>query len=524
LSDTSALSQYSTLPAPVLGPVSVTAALSQEGDAFQLADIVGTIRSEDLDFELRGKIGDLAGPKKVSLQGKFTGLKTRQLLLTALPDFNYAGAIASVAGSFSVSDNREAWDIPALSITAGTVDTAVQVSANGEIRDLLGLPRAKIKANVEVRDTDLLQALSGLPLSPLAATVDLDSSAYGLIGYASSKIGQSEFQINSVVSFKDDAVQSVQLSLHTPHLYLQDLFSAPQSLALAPTDTAMAQGPGPLARLRQSPPTFSTDVAVSIGGISGDNTHIDSLAIRVTGIDHRYTLENFSAIYGNALAEIRGIVDLAAEPAAISLAGNAVALPLSAILTDVGVNTNVSGRLTLLGGVTLVGDSPAELLGNLNGSMAMALEDAVIEGAAYDLLATDLLAWIYSGALNDKSTFIDCTMAKFQFSQGVATTDSLYVESAKMIATGKAKFDLVQQQMDLRITPLSKSRTLQVPSEVRLKGAMSNPQAIVSPVNAMADAATAALTLIPDLTMKLFGINQSRSKQQRPCQAENPAS
>lgn len=262
---------------------------------------------------------------------------------------------------------------------------------------------------------------------------------------------------------------------------------------------------------------------MSIGGISGDNTHIDSLAIRVTGIDHRYTLENFSAVYGNALAEIRGIVDLSAEPAAISLAGNAAALPLSAILTDAGVNTNVSGKLTLLGGVTLVGDSPKELLGNLNGSMAMALEDAVIEGAAYDLLATDLLAWIYSGALNEKSTFIDCTMAKFDFRQGVATSDSLYVESAKMIATGKAKFDLVNQQMDLRITPLSKSRTLQVPSEVRLKGAMSNPEAIVSPVNAMADAATAALTLIPDLTMKLFGFNKSSSKQQRPCQAENPA-
>ena len=89
-----------------------------------------------------------------------------------------------------------------------------------------------------------------------------------------------------------------------------------------------------------------------------------------------------------------------------------------------------------------------------------------------------------------------------------------------MIATGKAEFDLVNQTMDLRITPLSKSRTLQVPSEVRLRGAMNKPQASISPVNAVADAASAALMLIPELTMKLFGINKQATGNYRPCKPE----
>jgi hypothetical protein len=88
-----------------------------------------------------------------------------------------------------------------------------------------------------------------------------------------------------------------------------------------------------------------------------------------------------------------------------------------------------------------------------------------------------------------------------------------------MVATGKAEFNLVKQRMDVRITPLSKSRLLQVPSEIRLKGDMSDPKAEISSVSAVADATTAALMLIPDLTLKLFGINQSNPEDYRPCNA-----
>jgi uncharacterized protein involved in outer membrane biogenesis len=275
-----------------------------------------------------------------------------------------------------------------------------------------------------------------------------------------------------------------------------------------------------VAQLREKAPEYPVDLSLKIDGISGVNTNIDSLQVRLTGSDNRYTLEEFSAVYARALAEIRGVIDLNPSPPALSLAGQANALPLGAILTDVGVNTNVTGDLTVMGGITIIGDTTEELVSNLNGSIAVALEDAVIEGAAYDLLATDLLAWIYSGALTDKSTHIDCTMARFQLSQGVATSDSLYIESSKMVATGKAKFDLVKQRMDLRITPLSKSRMLQVPSEVRLKGKMSDPKAEISPINAVADATSAALMLIPSLTLKLFGINPGADKAQKPCQAD----
>ncbi len=392
--------------------------------------------------------------------------------------------------------------------------------ARGQVQDLTGLAEPTIEASASISDPDVLQTLTGLPLQPLDAELSVSSSTAGIHGVLRTAIGRNLLRADTVIAFSEGAVHSLQVSLDTPHLYLQDLFNVRQSLVAAAGAPADAEQLEPMEELRRSPPGFPIDAAINIGGISGDNTHIDSLALRVTGIDHRYTLENFAISYGNALAELRGIVDIQARPAAISLAASATALPVAAILADVGVKSSASGALTILGGLTLTGDNAQDLIANLNGSLALALENAVIEGAAYDLLATDLLAWIYSGAMAEESTHIDCTMAKFQFSQGVASTDSLYIESSKMVATGTAKFDLVNQTMDLRITPLSKSRTLQVPSEVRLRGEMSKPQASISPVNAVADAASAALMLIPELTMKLFGINKQATGSYRPCKAE----
>jgi len=348
----------------------------------------------------------------------------------------------------------------------------------------------------------------------------VESTTESIHGTLSGQLGKTELKADATMALAENNIQAVRVALDTPHLYLQDLpagSSAPdvtgqQAADATPSATILES-------LRQNAPPFPVDISLKIDGISGNYSAIDSLQVRLKGSDNRYTLEQFTARYNQALTELRGIIDLNPLLPAVSLAGEATTLPLGAILKDVGVEANITGALTVLGGITLLGDNIDVMLQNLNGSVAFALEKAVIEGAAYDLLATDLLAWIYSGALTDKSTFIEGTMAKFQRRQGVAKTDSLYIESAKMVATGKAEFNLVQQQMDIRITPLSKSRLLQVPSEIRLKGAMSAPKADISSINAVADATTAALTLIPDLTMKLFGINQGNEKNYRPCHA-----
>ena len=89
-----------------------------------------------------------------------------------------------------------------------------------------------------------------------------------------------------------------------------------------------------------------------------------------------------------------------------------------------------------------------------------------------------------------------------------------------MIATGEGTFDFPRQKLDLTIAPRSRSRTFQIPSEVRLKGDMSDPRPTISPITAAADASAQALLLIPKFAMRLFGVGNNISDEGTlPCTA-----
>lgn len=530
LVDTTALSRYSApytpRPIPALGPMTITGRLAQKGELFQLLDLVGAIGAGDPDIRLKGHIGDIATLGDVVMAARVSALDTRKVLAILRPDFAYKGPVGTVAGSFRLAESQGVWTLSKLKLAGGGDRLPLSFRVEGEVADLTGLLTADLGARFRLADPDLLEALGGPPLASLSGSLSIATTQQELRGTFEARAGETQLNGDARVALGENGIQGVRLALDTPHLYLRDFGlqrrqDGPGAQQAGPPEAAPGDDKPAdfLAGLRRNAPSFPVDLTVKIDGMSGDHSHIDSLQVHLTGIDNRYTLEQFSASYDQALAEIRGIIDLNPDPPALSLAGEANALPLGAILTDLGIDANVSGALTVLGGITVMGDSAQALLGNLHGSVALALENAVIEGAAYDLLATDLLAWIYSGALTEKSTHLDCAMARFHLRQGVATTDSLYIESAKMVATGKAEFDLAGNRMDLRLTPLSKSRLLQVPSEVRLKGEISNPRAEISAVSAVADATASALTLIPELTLKLFGVNRGATGNYRPCQA-----
>lgn len=517
MSDVSALSQYTSWPVPVLGPLKMTATLAQKDNQYQLLDVVAGFGEGDTRVETTGRIGTLTPLGDVSLTTKIIGLDTRTLISTLTPTLGGGKSLGAIGGFFKLTGNNGVWNVSALELASGNHKTPAQLALNGSIADLTGARSGNLEAQFRLTDAALLNSIGGMAMAPVSGNLKFVSSKEQLRVTLRSHVGATSINADATVAVSGDAISGISLAVDTPHLYLQDFGFLPEE-ETEPDETNEPAETLP-ALLRRIAPPYPVTMSLGVGGISGDYSSFDSLELRVSGHDNLYTLEEFSTRYKQALTEIRGIVDLNPVPPALSLAGRAIAIPLGGLLKDVGIQSNVSGALTVQGGITMRGDTRESLIGSLNGSIAFALEDAVIAGAAYDLLATDLLAWIYSGALTEKSTHLDCTMAKFQLREGVATSDSLYIESSRMLATGSAKFDLVKQRMDLRITPKSKSRLVQVPSEVRLKGDMSNPKADVSAITAVADATTSALMLVPNLTLRLFGLDTTSSKNYRPCHA-----
>jgi AsmA family len=522
VSDTSALSQYVTRPVPVLGPATGSARLRQFDNRLELSDIQLNVNGPDLKLESRGRIHQLNPLQGVDLHNSFSGIDLNVLLMTALQDFSYANPLGELDGEFGLQFSEDKWALNGLAVATRRADGPVWLYLNASVDDFAGIPSAELEARYRLRDPGLLEALTGLPMNPTQGKLEASADSGRLQASNQATIGDSKFNTNVQLDHNKESITRLALAATSPQLYLEDLglqMIADGKQQYKPADRLEeVEAERTLGNLLREPPRYATDIAIKVDGITGENTNIDSLDIHLTGEEKRYTLRRFNVGYANSVGEARGIIDLNANPPFVSLAGEAVAVPLSTLGRDLGTNSDVSGELTLRGGISAQGSSGPELLSQLDGSLAVALENGVFEGAAYDVLATDLLAWFYSGASRESSTRVDCAMARFELRDGIADSDSLYIETKKMVATGVAKLDLVNSQMDVTITPRSRSRSLHVPSSVRLKGDFDDPRVTVSPIAAAADAYAEVLTLVPRITLKLFGVKRPKSRK-RPCEA-----
>ena len=520
MSDTSALSQFFARPVPVLGALTGTGKLSQYGARVALEDIELALQRSDSQLGMSGKVGNLAAMQDIRLQSQFSGIEARDLLMTALENFDYPRELGRLEGGFTLLKRSDEWTLEALRLETTDRNGPLFFTSGGSIGSLFKVPAFNLNARFHLRDPALLAALSGLRMNPASGQITLKSRGGSTDFSSTGRVGDTLLELDGNVQHTPDGVEKLQARLASPMVHLADLglqAKRTTSAQYLPSEQIELNTIQHLENALNRAPRYKTDIAIDFTGIDGDNTNITSFDLHYTGEQQRYTLRRFTVAYDESTTEVRGIIDLNSRPPFTSLAVEASALPLKTLTEDLGIDFDISGTAYLRGGLSAQGASGKALLADLDGNIALALEDAVIDGAAYDVLATDLLAWFYSGAALEKSTYVDCSMAKFLLNDGIATSDSLYVETSKMVATGDARLDLAKQKMDINFTPRSKSRSLQIPSSIRLKGSFDDPSVTLSPVAAAFDAYAEVLTLVPRISGRLFGIKRAKKKS-RPCQ------
>lgn len=520
LSDTSALSQHVKVPVPVLGELKGEASVIQHSDRTSLENITLSLAADGAALLASGAISNLGELDGVQLKSTFSGIDTKDLLLTAIQDLSYDGELGKLNGSFEISNSAARWKLKNFEMKSAKTDGPLEATLLADIEDITGIPSANMRFDYRLRDPSFLQALTGLRMNPGSGALQLKSGNGTATIDGDVRFGETEISASAELIHSLKAIKQLSLIVESPLVHLQDIglqATEKTEQSYIPSQQLDELAPGQrFQNALKSTPEYDTDIAISLGGISGENTRMERFDLHFTGNERRYTLRRFSTAYDRSNTEIRGIIDLNTSPPFVSLAGEAVAIPMDTLTRDLGINFDISGIANIRGGLTSQGDSYQELFDTMDGSLAVSLEDAVIEGAAYDVLATDLLAWFYSGAALDESTEIDCTMARFLLEDGVASSDSLYIETRKMVATGTAELDLGEALMDVKLTPRSKTRKLQVPSSIRLKGSFDDPKVTISPVAAAFDAYAEFLTLVPQLARRIFG-SGNRRRSERPC-------
>lgn len=514
LEDAKLVSRYLELEIPTLGPVDASGVLQQVGGDIQLQNLAAHLAGKNgMQFNSNGEIASLSELSGVSLSNSVSGLDTRQLLALAEIDLPYAGSLGRIEGSFDLVTSDSKWNIVDLSLAIAE-ESNLRMSLKGHISDLGGVTTSKLFADLRISDPDLLYAASGLRVGSTTVKAVIDTQPGAADMKANALVGRTHLKVEGGLKYHDQNIGGLNLSIASPLLYLEDFGLQAQEQdsgeTYSPAENIATQPSGGILKtIIEKSPQYPTDIAVDIGGIRGDALNMDSLTLHFTGADKRYTLKDLTAHYSEKVAGIRGVIDLQVSPPAFSLGGDVRSVIMNDLINDLGLSGDVTGTLTLRGGITARGTSSEALLESMDGNLAIALVDATIAGAAYDVLATDFLGWLYSGAALEESTEIECVRAKFRLDDGQARSDNLLIETRRMIAKGKGAVDLVNGTMELHLTPKSKTRIGQIPNSITIQGDFDDPTVKVSAVKAGANLYSEILLIVPNMVMKLLKIERS---------------
>jgi hypothetical protein len=513
-----AASTEASLPVSLDGDLSLTATLEGEDDALAARAIDATIELAGGSTRVKGGVARLMALEGVDLE--FT---TRELNVAALGDDLLPASLGRllaggrVSGRYILRHDTDDWRLENLDLALEGAER-VELAMTGTVQQLAGAPRAQLEARYRIRRP---ADDAGIGLPPGAGTAVLDLTAKRQLIGVHAFLGETDLTSIVEISRDETGITGLRAEVDAPRLHLPDLarMQAQQQLAAEERDQAgmqeKAQDDRPFTRV----PAYPIDLRLDIGDITGSNTRLRNFVVGVRGADRRFTLGRFDVEYAGGAVQLRGVADFSGEEAAISVAGEALSVPVTALAADLGYGGEIEGTLSLRGGLTSQAASREALVANVDGSLAGAVADGYIEGAAFDILMTDLVSWLLLGGILQENTNFECGIAKFVFEDGVARSEGIYLATKHMIAQGKATLDFPRNELDVRIDPRARSRAVQIPSSVRIRGPMNNPAIIPSPIAATLDASAKLLFLIPELGMKLLGIKPGKGNRANPCAA-----
>lgn len=490
-------------------------------DDLALDKVQARMEGPGLALHAQGAAPRLLQNPRLDLSLNLEDLDSGQLLARFVPQLQLPRELANLTGTVDVFWTPDVLTLEQINLRSAA-HSPLLLDLQGDLSRQASGWQSDLHVELGSDDRAFLQAVTGLKLAPLSSTghFTLDDTSFSLDG--SARFGSTPLNIGLQGQHREMRPTELSLDLSAPTLKLADLglqadLSAPEGYRPAQRLEAVEAERRSLQALLDRAPRYPLALKARIGHLEGEQSRFDDIRIQLSGHNGHFLLQEFDFLYDEALAQLRGVVDISVSPPGLSIAGEAQRIPLNTLTRDLGFDNDITGILHLRTGISGEGLDLGSLLSSADGSLSLALEDATIEGAAYDVLATDLLAWLYSGAAMESSTVIECTMADFDFRDGIASSDNLYAASARMVATGRARFDLGQRTLDVALTPRSRSRRLEIPSQITLKGDIASPRTWISPVTTTLDLTTEIISLLPRMLLRVLGITSGERFADREC-------
>lgn len=380
----------------------------------------------------------------------------------------------------------------------------VKVVAHGTVGDLGALSPVIADVDVDGRNLASLLGELGLPLSadvpPLSASgkVERRGSVYDVrdlaLTFGGSDVGgnlhadlrdRSWFKID----LRSQVLRWIDVAPMLPKAAARELPA--ERVARAERSgkerkDAKIFSPKPLSFAALKEFDFDVNVAINRFEGRGKAELIEKAAIVAKLKDGALRVDPAKVVFAGADAKLDLSLNAAKRPATLDLDFTTKNLPLQKALASYLPNKKI-GKLKLddvLSGnassslkVTATGDSVSRLLGSLNGTWGLVVEEGKVSSLVVEALGLDLTEAIGTLMANKQTLNLDCMIVELHAKDGVVTPSPFLVGTpdSNIVLTGDV--DLSQERLNLTIETKPKDFSigaLNVPIDI--KGTFASPE------------------------------------------------
>ncbi|MEP5569888.1 MAG: hypothetical protein ABJN62_18745, partial [Halioglobus sp.] len=223
LSDTSALSQQVEFPIPVLGEVNGEALIVQYDDKLSLENITLSLDNENAKLQASGAISNLGQFDGLKIRGTFSGIDTKDLLLTAIQDLTYTGELGRLQGSLDINKSGPNWNLTNVDVSSMQTDGPLEARLLADFHNITSARSADVQLNYMLRDPDFLRALTGLRMNPSSGSLQLESRNGTSHLKGNGRFGETEVSATAELIHTKEVIHRLSLTLDSPHVQLQDI-------------------------------------------------------------------------------------------------------------------------------------------------------------------------------------------------------------------------------------------------------------------------------------------------------------
>ncbi|MEA1922531.1 MAG: AsmA family protein [Pseudomonadota bacterium] len=249
------------------------------------------------------------------------------------------------------------------------------------------------------------------------------------------------------------------------------------------------------------------DIDISVEQVLGFKDVLKDFEIGLKIHGDRLNIDPVSFVFEGGYVKASLLMDELAAGHEVALKGALDDLDLVETLSMFGVDSVVTGKLTITVDLHSHGLSPYELATNLSGNLDMALEGGQVPSHTLNLIATDMLGWSFRRMLMKKKyADINCGILSLMAESGVLGCRAFILESPNLRITGAGSVDLIDETCDLVLYPKKKKNFLAIVTPVTIKGDLQAPKVRAIPARKAALLYGGSL-VVPQLFLPAVGAN-----------------